>query len=118
MTHFPTLAALLIIAAFGLQAEGPARANMAPPVHEFRFGMTLQKTSEGPRIASIEKGGAADHYGLQVGDLIIAVESRYWKAMSDADLKSFAEEIHTWPISIIAVRNDEDVMSLYIQGER
>jgi predicted metalloprotease with PDZ domain len=116
MTRVPALALLLLAAAFGLSTETSVRANMAPPVHRFFVGVTLEKGDDGPRIASVTKGQAGDKAGLLVGDVILAVDSRYWKALSDADLKTFAEDEHIWPVDVIIVRDREDVTSFHIEG--
>lgn len=106
MTRTATLTVLLILAAFGLSRE--SLANMAPPVREFRVGMTLDKTDEGLRVASVEKKGVAANASVRVGDVVLAIEGRYWKAFSNSELKSFVNEPHTWPLSLILLRGDRE----------
>ena len=108
MTRYATLTVLLIVTAFGLSSE--TSANMAPPVHEFRVGLTLEKAGEGLRIASVDKGGAADRATAKLSDVVLAIDGRYWKAFSNADLKSFVNDNHTWPVSMIVLRKDGETV--------
>ena len=83
-----------------------SRANMAPPVG-YRLGIAVEKTQAGPRILSIDKGSEAAHAGLQVGDIILGIDGRYAKTLSDSDLKAFSDERHSWPMNLIIARGDE-----------
>jgi S1-C subfamily serine protease len=113
MTRFPALAVLLAIAAIGLSTEAPVRANMAPPTKEFRIGLQLAKSAEGPRVSSLAKNGVAERSGLLVDDVILAIDQRYHKALSAGDLKSFTDDVHLFPIELVILRDSERV-STYI----
>jgi S1-C subfamily serine protease len=115
MTRFPALAVLLSIAAIGLSTEAPVRANMAPPTHEFRVGLTLEKSAEGPRVGSLEKNGVAERNGLRVDDVILAIDQRYYKAMSAGDLKSFTDDVHLFPIELVILRDSERVSTYSVE---
>lgn len=93
-----------------------ARANMAPPLQEFRLGFTVEKTSDGPRITSIEKNSVAEKAGLRKGDLILAIDRRYAKTLSSADLKAFTDDVHVWPVKLIVVRNGEEVLDIHLES--
>jgi predicted metalloprotease with PDZ domain len=84
------------------------RANMAPPM-DFIVGLTLEKTADGPRIATIAKGGVADKAGLKVGDLILGIDEHYAKTMSDEDLRAFTDDSHPWPFEVIVARGNDIV---------
>lgn len=85
-----------------------AQANMAPP-RDFVLGLTIEKSAEGPRIKSVEKGGVANEAGVKPGDLILGIDQRYAKTMPEEDLRAFAEDAHSWPIDVILARGDEIV---------
>ena len=114
MTRMRVLAVLVVLGFAALLAPPIAQANMAPP-RDFVVGLTLEKTTDGPRIKTIEKGGAAEEAGLRVGDLILGIDQRYAKLMSDADLKAFAEDPHPWPFEIIIVR-DGGIMTMRVSS--
>jgi C-terminal processing protease CtpA/Prc len=113
MRHL-VLLALIVMTAAGLAPVAPARANMAPPQHEFRLGLGLERTDEGFRVSSLEKGGTAERAGLLIGDVVLAIDGRYAKAYSAADVKSLLEDMHNWPVSFIIVRNREDVETILV----
>jgi predicted metalloprotease with PDZ domain len=97
---------LTMALAFLLAMPLASQANMAPPLG-YRLGITVEKTPEGPRIASINKDSEAARAGLRVGDIILAIDGRYAKTLSDSDLKAFSEERHSWPMNLIVARGDE-----------
>ena len=98
-------AVALVLCLVPLVIAPSARANLAPPI-EFVVGLTLEKTPEGPRVATIAKGGVADKSGLKVGDLILGIDERYAKTMSDEDLRAFVEDTHPWPLDVIVARGE------------
>jgi predicted metalloprotease with PDZ domain len=116
MLHARILALLLVLGALGFVAQNAAQANMAPPLDEFRLGLAIDKTKDGPQITNIEKDSIADKAGLKKGDLILAIDRRYAKKLSSADLKSFADDAHVWPVDLIVVRDGEEVLSFRLQS--
>ena len=108
---------ILAAAAFAapMLAAGCAMANMAPPVHEFHAGLTVACTRDGLKISTLEKDGAAQRAGVQIGDLVLAVDGRWFRAMSAADIKAFAEDIHGWPIHLILVRGRQSVEAVDVK---
>jgi C-terminal processing protease CtpA/Prc len=116
MNRAATLTVWLIVALFVVPGETPARANMAPPVHEFHVGLTLERTAEGFRVTAVEKGSPAGRVMMKVGDLILGIDARYWKKFTDADIKSFVNDVHTWPITLIVLRTDgESIETIAIE---
>jgi predicted metalloprotease with PDZ domain len=110
------LACLVAIAlAVGL-AVGLAHANMAPPLEEFRLGLSVEKTRYGARIIDVEGNSVAEKAGLKKGDLILAVDRRYAKKLSAADLKALTDDAHVWPVSLIIVRNGEEILDFRLQS--
>ncbi|MFO1187051.1 MAG: PDZ domain-containing protein [Alphaproteobacteria bacterium] len=101
MTRIPLFALLCMIA---LALASGAPANMAPPTREFRMGLTLSAGEDGPQVASLAKDGVAAKNGLKVGDVLLAIDQRYHKAMSAGDLKSFAEDAHVFPVELVVLR--------------
>lgn len=101
-----------IIAFVLLLVPAASQANMAPPIG-YRMGIALEKTETGPRVASIDKGSAAERAGLQIGDVILGIEGRYAKTLSDSELKAFTDDRHSWPMTLLIARGDE-VISLRI----
>ncbi|MFZ1988931.1 MAG: PDZ domain-containing protein [Alphaproteobacteria bacterium] len=97
---------LLVVLAVLLAMPFASRANMAPPLG-YRLGIAVEKTQEGPRIVSVDKGSEAARSGLQIGDIILGVDGRYAKTFSDSDLKAFTDERHSWPMNLILARGDE-----------
>lgn len=95
---------------------GLARANLAPPGKEYRLGLTLEQTADGPRIAALDKNGEAAKAGLAKGDLILAIDRRYAKVMSADDLKAVTDEPHIWPMDFIIVRNRDEVVVIRIES--
>lgn len=110
------LAFIVALGAFAFLVQSGAQANMAPPLEEFRLGLAVEKTTDGPRITQIEKGSVADKAGLKKGDLILAVDRRYAKKLSEADLNSFANDIHVWPVELIVVRGDEKILDFHLES--
>lgn len=111
MTRIPLFALLCTIA---LALASGAPANMAPPTREYHLGLTLAQGGEGPQIVSLTKDGVAAKNGLKTGDILLAVDQRYHKAMSAADLKSFAEDAHVFPIELVVLRG-EHVSTYFIE---
>lgn len=109
------LALLMVFGTIGFLMQDTARANMAPPIEEFHLGLAVEKTDEGPRITKIEKNSVAENAGLKKGDLILAVDRRYAKKLSDDDLKSFAEDVHVWPVDVIVVRDGENIVDVHLE---
>ncbi len=112
MTRLPLY---VLLCAFALALSSEAPANMAPPTHEYRLGLTLAKSGEGPQIASLAKEGVAAKSGLKVGDVLLAIDQRYHKAMSEADLKSFAEDAHVFPVELVVLRGSERVSTYFVE---
>jgi predicted metalloprotease with PDZ domain len=110
------LALFVALGAVALLTQSVAQANMAPPLQEFHLGLAVEKTKEGPRIIKIEKDSVAEKAGLKNGDVILAVDRRYAKKLSDADLKSFANDVHVWPVELIVVRDGEDILDFRLQS--
>ena len=110
------LALIVALGAFGFLLQNTAQANMAPPLDEFRLGLELEKTKDGPLITKIEKNSVAEKAGLKKGDLILAVDRRYAKKLSSTDLKSFANDVHVWPVEIIVVRDGDEILDFRLQS--
>jgi len=110
------LALLVALGAFGFLAQDTAQANMAPPLEEFRLGLAIQKTKDGPLITKIEKDSVAEKAGLKKGDVILAVDRRYAKKLSSADLNSFANDVHVWPVELIVVRDGEEILDFRLES--
>ena len=102
--------ALILVLAMPLASQ----ANMAPPIG-YRTGIAVETIETGPRIVSIDKGSAAERAGLQIGDIILGIDGRYAKTLSDAELKAFTGEMHSWPTTLVIARGDQ-VVSLRIAG--
>lgn len=95
---------------------GSASANMAPPLDEFRLGLSLTSSSDGPKIAKVDKGSVAAKAGVEVGDVILAIDRRYAKTYSKKELKAFAGDVHVWPVEIIVLRKGREVITLRLES--
>ncbi len=108
MTRLALVTALLAAILFGSSVH----ANMAPPVEAFHLGLKLESIRTGARVLQVEKGLAADKMGVRAGDIILAIDRRYARSFSKADLKAFQDEEHVWPLELIVVRDGRDVIEL------
>jgi C-terminal processing protease CtpA/Prc len=96
--------------------HGLANANIALPRVEYSMGLTLQSTTAGPKVASVDPKSAGAKHGIKKGDLILAIDGRYAKTLPRESLKDFATGKHDWRTDVILVRNNKDVITVTVDG--
>ena len=104
--------AILFLACASVAAVPMARADVAIPQEEraYRMGLRLETTPQGARIASVGREGAARRMGLREGDVILAINWQYVRAMPAERVQQFASGQQYRPVSVLIVRNNRDVI--------
>ena len=85
-----------------------AYANMPPPV-DFKLGVTIAASADGPRLASVQKGSPAERGGLRVGDLVLGADGRYTKAMTADEVDTYFKGVHWQHANLIVVHDGKSI---------
>ena len=109
-----TTITLALIIAFAL-VSFPASANMPPP-EPFKLGISGKLNNDGLLVTSVEKGSKADQHGLKAGDVMLAADRIYVKAMTPKELKDFTDGLHMWRIELVVLRGGRDVAVVEIRA--
>ena len=109
-----TALALIVALAFALTPL-PAGANMPPP-EPFRLGIAGKLNADGFLLTSVAKDSKADQHGLKPGDIILAADHIYAKAMSVNEQKDFADGLHVWHVELVVLRGGRDVIVVEIRA--